>query len=147
MAIRLLSKLPERFDAYFQSLVSSPRPVPVTWEEVLPSIMQIESRFEERTGTSGGADGALAARDKGKSQQKKGKGGSDKNSKDSDKDKDNKSSKNKDIECHYCGKKGHKSPQCHKKKRDEAAKNSSSTAVSQPKKDDGIPREVNVIIS
>ena len=30
----------------------------------------------------------------------------------------NKAAKNKDIECHYCHKKGHKSYKCHKKKKD-----------------------------
>ena len=71
MAVRLLAKLPSQFDSLFSSIVSAARATPITWEELLPMVMQVEGRLSSRT-SSKGADTALASqKGKNKNQGKK----------------------------------------------------------------------------
>ena len=125
MAVRLLARLPSQFDSLFSSIVSAARATPITWEELLPMVMQVEGRLSSRT-PSKGADTALASqKGKNKNQGKK---------KNQEKKKEDSSSSSKDETCSYCKKTGHPESKCYKKKRDEAKKkketaSSSSTAI------------------
>lgn len=112
MAVRLLAKLPERFDSLFTSIVSSVCATPITWEELLPMVLQVDGRVSSRSATAG-VDSALSAqknqvKNKGKKKGKKKKGDSSESS--------------KDVECSYCSKTGHPESKCFKKKRDLKAK-------------------------
>ena len=69
MAVRLLARLPPQFDSLFSSIVSAARALPITWEEILPMVMQVEGRVSSRT-PSKGADTALVSQ-KGKNRIKK----------------------------------------------------------------------------
>ena len=104
MAGLLLFKLLARFDPYFQSLLISNRTTFPTWEEVLPSLRQIEGHSAYRAGGPIDVDGALLSKDGSKKGKKK--------------TKKTKKNDNADIKCSYCHKKGHKESECRKKKRD-----------------------------
>lgn len=56
----MLFKLPQRFDPHFQSLLASGRTSFPTWDEVLPSLRQIEGHSAYRA-RGVGANGALIA--------------------------------------------------------------------------------------
>ena len=121
MAVRLLAKLPSQFDSLFSSIVSAARATPITWDELLPMVMQVEGRLSSRT-PSKGADTALASQ-KGKNKNQGKKKNQEK--------KEDSSSSSKDETCSYCKKTGHPESKCYKKKRDEAKKKketASSTA-------------------
>ena len=124
MAVRLLAKLPPAYDSLFSSIVTSPRATPITWEELLPMVMQVEGRVSSRTLPSGG-DTALASTQKGKGKNQ----GKNKNQtkKKQEKKKEEDSSSSKDVTCSYCKKPGHPESKCYKKKRDEKKKDKEST--------------------
>ncbi|KAI5073804.1 hypothetical protein GOP47_0011817 [Adiantum capillus-veneris] len=48
MATWLLLKLPDTYDSLFQSLTTSTRPTPITWEELLPTVQKIASLIQDR---------------------------------------------------------------------------------------------------
>ena len=121
MAQQLLFKLSERFDSFYQSLIQSGRTSQPTWEEILPQLMQIESRAEFRAGGAVGADGALMAKSSGnKGKQKQSKDTEDSSKKGKKKKSDKKSDKNREskIICYICDKKGHGKRDCPKWKKD-----------------------------
>ena len=60
MVVRLLAKRPSQFDSLFSSLVSAARATPITWDELLPMVMQVEGQLSSRT-PSKGAGSALAS--------------------------------------------------------------------------------------
>ncbi|KAI5058954.1 hypothetical protein GOP47_0025273 [Adiantum capillus-veneris] len=59
MATRLLLKLLIAYDSLFQSLITSTRPTPITWEELLPVVQQIALCIQDKT-TSDASTGTTA---------------------------------------------------------------------------------------
>ena len=70
MVILLLSQLPQRYGAFYSSLITSCRMIDVTWEELVPMVLHQEDQFKV---TNSKADSvALTGQASKKSNKKKG---------------------------------------------------------------------------
>lgn len=105
MAILLLSKLPPKFSAFYSSLITSGRVTELTWDELVPMVLDQEDRFKS---TSKSESSALTAKAKPKGNKGKKPASSSKaNSTPND-------NLNKERTCHKCGAKGHIRKDCPK---------------------------------
>ena len=117
LAILLLSKLPARYSAFYSSLITSRRMTELTWEELVPMVLDHEDRFKATSSKSNLA--ALTSQAKSK---KKGKKNATSSSKSS--------SQSLERTCHKCGEKGHIQKDCPSKSLDEKPKTESTSTPS-----------------
>ena len=122
MAILLLMKLPAKYSAFYSSLITSGRMTALTWEELVPMVLDQEDRFKVTSPKSDST--ALTTQAKSKKKGKKSDASSSSSGKQSN------ASKKLDITCHGCREKGHIKKDCPQK--DDKSKKeptSSPTAV------------------
>ena len=78
LAILLLSKLPARYSAFYSSLITSGRMTELTWEELVPMVLDQEDWFKATSSKSDLA--ALTSQAKSKKKGKKNASSSSKSS-------------------------------------------------------------------
>ena len=106
MAILLLTKLLAKYSAFYSSLITLGRMTALTWEELVPMVLDQEDRFKV---TSPKSDlTALTMQAKSKKKGKKLDASSSSFGKQSN------ASKNADLTCHKCSEKGHIKKDCPK---------------------------------
>ena len=114
LAILLLSKLPARYSAFYSSLITSRRMTELTWEELVPMVLDQEDWFKATSSKLDSA--ALTSRVKSKKKGKKNAASSSKPS-----------SQILECTCHKCGEKGHIQKNCPSKSSYEKPKTDSTS--------------------
>ena len=133
LAILLLSKLPARYSAFYSSLITSRRMTKLTWEELVPMVLDQEDRFKE---TSTKLDlTALTSQAKSKKKGKKNVASSSKTS-----------SQSLECTCHKCGEKCHIQKDCPSKSSDEKPKMESTSTPSSTAILAWAPAHVHIIV-
>ena len=134
MAITLLSHLPAKYSNFYSSLITSGRLNEVTWEELVPMLLDQEERFQQQV--KDGSPEALAGcqhngpyKGKGKSQQQNSEGKEGNQPSRPQKTKEERDALKAQRYCNGCGEKGHYWRQC--PKRGESSTTPSSHTVQQ----------------
>ena len=117
MAILLLSRLLARYSTFYSSLITSGRMMELTWEELVPMVLDQEDRFKATSSKSDST--ALTSQAKSKKKGKKNVASSSKSS-----------SQSLECTCHKCGEKGHIQKDCPSKSSDEKPKMESTSTPS-----------------
>ena len=74
MAIILLCQLPESYGSFYSSLIASGRMTDLTWEELVPMVLDEEDRFRTPSSGRGGSVGLTGQESQNQKKKKQGKG-------------------------------------------------------------------------